>query len=71
MLRQCLTKKGIWQLQVLKLNKYAEHSLGQYIREKGYSQAFISHYLLPMCAAVWSVPNAQVPMHTYQHSSEW
>ncbi|BDA46075.1 probable cyclopropane-fatty-acyl-phospholipid synthase at C-terminar half [Coccomyxa sp. Obi] len=46
--------------EVLKLKKYAEHSLGQYIREKGYSRAFISHYLLPMCAAVWSVPNAQV-----------
>jgi predicted NAD/FAD-binding protein len=50
-------------LQVLKpgtSQKYAQHSLGQYIREKGYSRAFISQYLLPMCAAVWSVPNAQV-----------
>ncbi|EIE24233.1 cyclopropane fatty acid synthase [Coccomyxa subellipsoidea C-169] len=40
--------------------KYAQHSLGQYIREKGYSRAFVTQYLLPMCAAVWSVPNAQV-----------
>jgi hypothetical protein len=39
---------------------YAHKSLGQYIKEKGYSRAFVSHYLLPMCAAVWSVPNAQV-----------
>ena len=52
-------------VQVLKpgtSERYAQHSLGQYISEKGYSQAFISQYLLPMCAAVWSVPNAQV-MH--------
>lgn len=40
--------------------RYAQHSLGQYVREKGYSRAFVSQYLLPMCAAVWSVPNAQV-----------
>jgi predicted NAD/FAD-binding protein len=40
-------------------DKYAKMSLGQYIHDKGYSGAFVSHYLLPMCAAVWSVPNAQ------------
>lgn len=50
-------------MQVLKpgtSEKYAQHSLGQYIREKGYSRVFVTQYLLPMCAAVWSVPNAQV-----------
>lgn len=35
-------------------------SLGHYIQKKGYSNAFVSNYLLPMCAAVWSVPNKQV-----------
>ena len=31
-------------------------SFGDYLKVKGYSQFFISNYVLPMCAAVWSVP---------------
>ncbi|GBF87498.1 cyclopropane fatty acid synthase [Raphidocelis subcapitata] len=39
---------------------YRDVALGAYLDSNGYSQAFRRHYLLPMCAAVWSVPNAQV-----------
>lgn len=35
-------------------------TLAQYLERNGYSAAFRRHYLLPMCAAVWSVPNEQV-----------
>lgn len=37
-----------------------EVTLAQYLERNGYSEAFRKHYLLPMCAAVWSVPNSQV-----------
>ena len=39
---------------------YGRMSLGAYLARHGYSEAFKRNYLLPMCAAVWSVPNAQV-----------
>lgn len=39
---------------------YGGMTLGQYLREHGYSEGFVRNYLLPMCACVWSVPNAQV-----------
>jgi predicted NAD/FAD-binding protein len=35
-------------------------SLGDYLKEKQYSRPFIYNYVVPMSAAVWSVPNAQV-----------
>lgn len=39
-------------------SRYRDVTLGQYLTSKGYSQTFISKYVLPMCAAVWSVPVA-------------
>lgn len=39
---------------------YRDMTLGQYLAREKYSTAFQRHYVLPMCAAVWSVPNAQV-----------
>ncbi|KAK9821949.1 hypothetical protein WJX81_001503 [Elliptochloris bilobata] len=39
---------------------YGSMSLGAYLIRHGYSEAFKRSYLLPMCAAVWSVPNVQV-----------
>lgn len=39
---------------------YQNKTLGEYLDENGYSEAFRRNYLLPMCAAVWSVPNKQV-----------
>ena len=38
-------------------NGMAEHiSLGDYLRDNGYSQSFIKDHLLPMGAAIWSTP---------------
>jgi len=35
---------------------YLEHSLRQYISEKGYGEDMLQRYLIPMSAAVWSTP---------------
>ncbi len=35
-------------------------TLGQYLSLRQYGAAFRDLYVAPMCAAVWSVPNAQV-----------
>lgn len=40
--------------------QFARMTLGQYLTLRGYSAGFRDHYVAPMCAAVWSVPNAQV-----------
>lgn len=40
--------------------EFAGMTLGQYLRLRRYSTAFTKYYVAPMCAAVWSVPNAQV-----------
>ncbi len=39
---------------------YGDMSLRQYLEIHKYSKSFIDNYIVPMCAAVWSVPNAQV-----------
>lgn len=39
---------------------HRDMTLGNYLSAKGYSRGFILNYVVPMCAAVWSVPNAQV-----------
>ncbi len=41
-------------------HEYRTVSLGQYLEQQGYSQGFRDNYVLPMCAAIWSVPNKQV-----------
>jgi predicted NAD/FAD-binding protein len=35
-------------------------TLGEYVAAAGYSRAFTEHYLVPMAAALWSQPAAQV-----------
>ena len=40
--------------------RYASATLRDFLAEKRYSPAFVRHYVLPMCAAVWSVPAAAV-----------
>lgn len=35
-------------------------TLGQYLKRGRYSQIFCAKYLLPMCAAIWSVSTASV-----------
>ncbi|KAG1678525.1 hypothetical protein FOA52_014559 [Chlamydomonas sp. UWO 241] len=39
---------------------YRDMSLGEYLKSKKYSRCFTYNYVVPMCAAVWSVPNANV-----------
>lgn len=41
-------------------SKYAKVTLGEYLITHKYSKPFIDKYVLPMCAAVWSVPSSQV-----------
>ncbi|WP_026376955.1 NAD(P)/FAD-dependent oxidoreductase [Aestuariibacter salexigens] len=35
-------------------------SLGDFLTQHGYSQAFADNYILPMCAAIWSASLAQI-----------
>ena len=35
-------------------------TLGHYLSSNKYSRTFTYNYVVPMCAAVWSVPNAKV-----------
>ena len=35
-------------------------SLGEYLTTNGYSRAFTDHHILPMAAAIWSTPAAEV-----------
>lgn len=39
---------------------YRDMTLAEYLKANRYSAAFTNAYVVPMCAAVWSVPNAQV-----------
>ncbi|KXZ44875.1 hypothetical protein GPECTOR_61g828 [Gonium pectorale] len=39
---------------------YDDMTLGQYLVKHKYSTAFTNNYVVPMCAAVWSVPSKQV-----------
>ncbi|HEX7777265.1 MAG TPA: FAD-dependent oxidoreductase [Parvibaculum sp.] len=45
---------------LLKLSGLDEKPLGEFLREQGYSAALREDHLLPMCAAIWSLPLAQV-----------
>ncbi|MEJ5994485.1 FAD-dependent oxidoreductase [Pedobacter sp. Du54] len=40
--------------------KYADYSLGQYVKEFGYSDDMVWKYLIPMSSAVWSTPMDQI-----------
>lgn len=49
---------------------YKEHSLGQYLAENGYSAVFKEDHLLPMGAAIWSMPMDQMlsfPFKSFVH----
>ncbi|HTP40183.1 MAG TPA: FAD-dependent oxidoreductase [Steroidobacteraceae bacterium] len=52
----------LWR-DILRFNRHApgvleqhrhELTLGEYVREQGYSSGFVDNYLLPMAAAIWS-----------------
>ncbi|MEJ8474376.1 NAD(P)/FAD-dependent oxidoreductase [Roseibium algae] len=66
-----VSPRFLWMLrEILRFNKScaadsaAGHledlSLGQYLEQNSYSTAFINDYLLPMGAAIWSMPLNQV-----------
>ena len=40
--------------EVLRGEAWADASLGDYLRRRGYSHFFAAHYVVPMCAAIWS-----------------
>ncbi len=39
---------------------YSGMTLGDYLTKHKYSKSFIDNYILPMCAAVWSIPSSTV-----------
>lgn len=41
-------------------SNYSGMTLGAYLAKHKYSKAFIDNYILPMCAAVWSIPSSTV-----------
>jgi len=47
-------------VRILDDPKYADYSLGQYIKEFGYSDDMLWKYLVPMSSAVWSTPMQQM-----------
>lgn len=40
--------------------KYADYSLGQYVKEFGYGDDMVWKYLIPMSSAVWSTPMDEI-----------
>lgn len=42
--------------EVLECNKFNRYTVKQYVLEKGFSQRFLYHYLIPMTSALWSTP---------------
>jgi predicted NAD/FAD-binding protein len=50
-------------LEPAKAELFGGMSTSEYLRLRGYSQPFVRHYFLPMCAAVWSVSESQVSRH--------
>ena len=78
--RRNLLRPAFWKMlvDILRFNRAAtrdidnpelgELSLGDYLDQHGYGQAFRQDYLLPMAAAIWSCPTAQMlayPFHTF------
>ncbi|NHA05092.1 NAD(P)-binding protein [Mucilaginibacter sp. HC2] len=47
-------------VQILDNPKYADYSIGRYIKEFGYSDDMLWKYLVPMSSAVWSTPMEQM-----------
>jgi predicted NAD/FAD-binding protein len=43
-------------IKILNDPAYANHTLGQYMKEKGFGEDMLWRYLIPMSAAVWSTP---------------
>ena len=56
MIREILKFKKVKHdvLSGSKKEYWEKKTLGEYLRENGYSDYFRDHYVLPMCAAIWS-----------------
>lgn len=67
--RRNLLSPGFWGMlrDILRFNRQAlddlaneriaaDTSLGSYLQSNGYGQRFIEHYIVPMGAAIWSMP---------------
>ena len=57
-------------LRELELGAPAGTTLGQFLNERGYSRAFVDHYLVPMGAAIWSTSNEgmlEFPLEVFLH----
>lgn len=42
-------------------------TLGELVRQQGYSRGFVDEHLVPMCGALWSLPGADVPDVSASH----
>ncbi|MDP9048316.1 MAG: FAD-dependent oxidoreductase [Bacteroidota bacterium] len=47
-------------VEILDDPKYADYSIGRYVKEFGYGENMIWKYLVPMSSAVWSTPMGQM-----------
>jgi len=55
MLRQ-ISRFNEESIKILDDPKYADYSIGRFIKERGYGEDMLWKYLVPMSAAVWSTP---------------
>lgn len=51
-----ITRFNKISVEILDKPEYANHSLGEYIKEFGFSEEMLVKYLVPMSSAVWSTP---------------
>lgn len=51
-----ITRFNKISVEILDKPEYANHSLGAYIKEFGFSEEMLVKYLVPMSSAVWSTP---------------
>lgn len=71
--RSNMLKPGFWGMlnDIVRFNRTCKRlasepdkvpnlTLGEFIRQQGYGQRFAEHYILPMCAAIWSASLAQI-----------
>jgi len=70
--RRNILRPRMWRMlaEILRLYRFApglldqsgldRKPLGEFLREQGYSSALREDHLLPMCAAIWSLPLARV-----------
>lgn len=55
-----LLRFGTTSGEVLLDDRYAEMTVAEYARNRGYSQAFLQQYLLPLAAALWSADSSVI-----------